>query len=102
MHNHFICCPGDPLYDLIPIYLDVFRGDEVLFKHLLRSYRLPLSKASIHGAHSCKVPENEAKFKRLSYRAMYVHFVTLLYGFLRSIYIVVVVTTHYFYLVEIC
>ncbi|CAL9064525.1 unnamed protein product [Musa banksii] len=61
---------GDPLYDLIPIYLDVFRGDEVLFKHLLRSYRLPLSKASIQGAHSCKVPENEAKFKRLSYRAM--------------------------------
>lgn len=36
---------GDPIYDLIPIYLDVFRGDNDLFKKLIESYRLPLIRS---------------------------------------------------------
>ncbi|KFK42213.1 hypothetical protein AALP_AA2G226200 [Arabis alpina] len=36
---------GDPIYDLIPIYLDVFRGDAKLFKKLLESYDLPLIRS---------------------------------------------------------
>ncbi|OAY79646.1 F-box protein, partial [Ananas comosus] len=35
---------GDPLYDLIPLYLDVFRGDVSLLKKFLESYNLPLSR----------------------------------------------------------
>ncbi|KAG7587480.1 F-box-like domain superfamily [Arabidopsis thaliana x Arabidopsis arenosa] len=36
---------GDPICDLIPIYLDVFRGDADLFKKLLESYGLPLIRS---------------------------------------------------------
>ncbi|XP_077249906.1 transferases, transferring glycosyl groups isoform X2 [Tasmannia lanceolata] len=41
---------GDPLCDLIPIHLDVFRGDSSLLKKLLESYKLPLvRRPSQHG-----------------------------------------------------
>ncbi|KAG6510861.1 F-box protein At1g78280-like [Zingiber officinale] len=61
---------GDPLYDLIPIYLDVFRGELVLFKQFLESYGLPLSKASMNGWLPCTVSENLERYKRTSYRTM--------------------------------
>ncbi|OWM79976.1 hypothetical protein CDL15_Pgr006280 [Punica granatum] len=55
---------GDPLYDVIPIYLDVFRGDTSLLKQLLQSYKLPLSRWTSQR-------ESEGiKTRRLSYRAM--------------------------------
>lgn len=38
---------GDPIYDLIPIYLDVFRGDGDLFKKLLESYGLPIIRSKM-------------------------------------------------------
>ncbi|XVE95270.1 hypothetical protein REPUB_Repub02eG0081900 [Reevesia pubescens] len=57
---------GDPIYDLIPIHLDVFRGDSCLFKQFLQSYKLPLMrKTPEHG--SMTVSD---KFGRLSYHAM--------------------------------
>ncbi|TYH31063.1 hypothetical protein ES288_A01G143900v1 [Gossypium darwinii] len=57
---------GDPLYDVIPIHLDVFRGNSSLLKKFLQSYKLPLMQ---------KTPENRSitandKFGRLSYQAM--------------------------------
>ncbi|KAA3466584.1 F-box protein isoform X1 [Gossypium australe] len=57
---------GDPLYDVIPIHLDVFRGNSSLLKQFLQSYKLPLMQ---------KTPENRSinandKFGRLSYQAM--------------------------------
>ncbi|KAK6277496.1 F-box domain - like 10 [Theobroma cacao] len=57
---------GDPIYDLIPVHLDVFRGDSRLLKHFLQSYKLPLMR---------KTSENGSvtgcdKFGRLSYHAM--------------------------------
>ncbi|XP_020092912.1 F-box protein At1g78280 isoform X3 [Ananas comosus] len=59
---------GDPLYDLIPLYLDVFRGDVSLLKKFLESYNLPLSRrAADHTPPYCGSAEN--KFKRISYRA---------------------------------
>lgn len=36
-------CIGDPLYELVAIYLDVFRGNTDLLKCFLATYRLPLS-----------------------------------------------------------
>ncbi|KAL6962751.1 hypothetical protein U1Q18_037708 [Sarracenia purpurea var. burkii] len=57
---------GDPICDLIPIHLDVFRGDPNLLKKFLESYRLPLSrKISQHGS-----IEGDSKFGQLSYIAM--------------------------------
>jgi len=41
---------GDPICDMIPIYLDVFRGDADLFNKLIESYGLPLIRS--------KSPEN--------------------------------------------
>ncbi|XP_020593236.1 F-box protein At1g78280 [Phalaenopsis equestris] len=61
---------GDPLYDLIPIYLDVFRGDMCLMAKLLEHYNLPLITSKLnHDELSSGLPEND-KCKRLSYRAM--------------------------------
>ncbi|KAL1344644.1 hypothetical protein HN51_018514 [Arachis hypogaea] len=48
---------GDPLFDLIPIYLDVFRGDSDLLKRFLESYKLPFASPI-------------SKYARLSYVAM--------------------------------
>ncbi|XP_054788759.1 lysine-specific demethylase JMJ21 isoform X2 [Prosopis cineraria] len=57
---------GDPILDLIPIYLDVFRGDSYLLKLFLESYKLPLAiNISKHES-----AENDDKCCRLSYLAM--------------------------------
>ncbi|XVE55528.1 hypothetical protein DITRI_Ditri03aG0166000 [Diplodiscus trichospermus] len=58
---------GDPIYDVIPIHLDVFRGDSCLLKQFLQSYKLPLMKKtpSEHGSMT-----GSDKFDRLSYHAM--------------------------------
>ncbi|XP_002513952.2 F-box protein At1g78280 [Ricinus communis] len=55
---------GDRIYDLIPVYLDVFRGDTSLLKQFLESYKLPL----LTGKH--EAVKGTDKFARLSYRAM--------------------------------
>ncbi|XP_010535386.1 PREDICTED: F-box protein At1g78280 isoform X2 [Tarenaya hassleriana] len=55
---------GDPIYELIPIYLDVFRGDGDLLKKLLESYKLPLVRSRV----SRESPRD--KELKLSYRAM--------------------------------
>ncbi|MED6155381.1 hypothetical protein PIB30_004813 [Stylosanthes scabra] len=57
---------GDPLFDLIPIYLDVFRGDSDLLKRFLESYKLPFA-SPISKYESI---EGGQKFARLSYVAM--------------------------------
>jgi hypothetical protein len=64
--DFFISFAGDPIFDLIPIYLDVFRGDSYLLKQFLESYKLPFS---------CNISKYESaeggqKFARLSYVAM--------------------------------
>lgn len=57
---------GDPIWDLIPIHLDVFRGDPLLLKQFLASYKLPLLRErSQHES-----VKSDDKFKRLSYHAM--------------------------------
>nr|GMD94024.1 F-box protein At1g78280 [Ipomoea batatas] len=57
---------GDPLLDLIPIYLDMFRGDSRLLKHFLESYKLPLlGRQNLNG-----VAADNSKCARLSYQAM--------------------------------
>ncbi|XP_021900784.1 F-box protein At1g78280 [Carica papaya] len=57
---------GDPIYDLIPIYLDIFRGDSHLLKQLLESYKLPLVRGMLRG----KTVESSNELDRISYRAM--------------------------------
>ncbi|KAI9097565.1 hypothetical protein K1719_025336 [Acacia pycnantha] len=57
---------GDPIFDLIPIYLDVFRGDSYLLKLFLESYKLPFA---INNSKN-ESTENDDKFGRLSYLAM--------------------------------
>ncbi|KAL3733117.1 hypothetical protein ACJRO7_022611 [Eucalyptus globulus] len=56
---------GDPLYDLIPIHLDVFRGDSYLLKQLLQNYKIPLPGGQLQ--HQSL---GDVKYQRLSYRAM--------------------------------
>ncbi|GER40263.1 bifunctional arginine demethylase andlysyl-hydroxylase JMJD6 [Striga asiatica] len=56
---------GEPILDLIPLYLDVFRGDSHLLKQFLKSYKLPLMRKTS----SAKVVEGK-RFGQLSYRAM--------------------------------
>ncbi|XP_048130053.1 F-box protein At1g78280 isoform X2 [Rhodamnia argentea] len=56
---------GDPLYDLIPIHLDVFRGDSYLLKQLLQNYKIPLPGGQVQHQSF-----GESKHQRLSYRAM--------------------------------
>ncbi|KAK1432209.1 hypothetical protein QVD17_09103 [Tagetes erecta] len=53
---------GDPLLDLIPIHLDIFRGDVQLLKKLLESYKLPFGKR-FSSDDGCKV-------RKISYLAM--------------------------------
>ncbi|XP_020257462.1 F-box protein At1g78280 isoform X2 [Asparagus officinalis] len=60
---------GDPLYDLIPIHLDIFRGDVYLLKQFLESYKLPLTRI-LNSVPSYVSVENWKKLKRISYRAM--------------------------------
>ncbi|XP_037496142.1 F-box protein At1g78280 isoform X2 [Jatropha curcas] len=55
---------GDRIYDLIPVYLDVFRGDSSLLKQFLESYKLPLLTSKHEPI------KGSEKFERLSYHAM--------------------------------
>lgn len=55
---------GDPITDLIPIYLDVFRGDPRLLKQFLDSYKLPFVKTEVNAS------AKSNGFQRLSYRVM--------------------------------
>jgi hypothetical protein len=59
---------GEPLCDIIPLHLDVFRGDTDLLREFLRSYQLPLLKGESN-ADIYKTVQN-SKFSRASYRAM--------------------------------
>jgi hypothetical protein len=59
---------GDPLFDLIPLHLDVFRGDIDLLREYLRSYQLPFLRG-ISNADISKSVQN-SKFSKASYRAM--------------------------------
>ncbi|XP_042493382.1 F-box protein At1g78280-like isoform X2 [Macadamia integrifolia] len=57
---------GDPLFDLIPIHLDVFRGNSYLLQQFLESYRLAfVRRISQDGPMG-----SQNKFSRTSYRAM--------------------------------
>ncbi|XP_058087090.1 lysine-specific demethylase JMJ21 isoform X2 [Magnolia sinica] len=60
---------GDPIFDLIPIHLDIFRGDSQLLKKFLESYRLPLAGRPSEDDMLLD-GKVESKFRRLSYRAM--------------------------------
>lgn len=57
------------MLDIIPMYLDVLRGDTPLLKKFLESYALPFSKVKDQDA-----PTNgrleQSKLNRVSYRAM--------------------------------
>ncbi|KAK4365163.1 hypothetical protein RND71_016521 [Anisodus tanguticus] len=55
---------GDPISDLIPIYLDVFRGDRHYLKQFLDSYKLPFVKTGVDAS------AKSNGFQRLSYRTM--------------------------------
>lgn len=74
MFAHMYCCQvdsfisfaGDPIYDLIPIYLDIFRGDRSLLEQFLKSYKLPL----VRGVSQNESVKGGDKFGRLSYHAM--------------------------------
>jgi hypothetical protein len=61
----FLLFAGDPICDLIPIYFDVFRGDQSLLKQFLESYKLPFNKMPQHESE-----EGGEKGGRLSYLAM--------------------------------
>ncbi|OQU92485.1 hypothetical protein SORBI_3001G350900 [Sorghum bicolor] len=59
---------GDPICDIIPLHLDIFRGDTDLLKEFLRSYKLPLLRGgSITDVYNSV---RNSKFSRASYRAM--------------------------------
>lgn len=64
--DSFISFAGDPIFDIIPIYLDIFRGDTRLLKRLLESYKLPL----VSGESQNKSVKGGDEFGRLSYHAM--------------------------------
>lgn len=66
------CFAGDPLLDLIPIYLDVFRGDSLLLEQFLKSYGLPLTTCIVQPKSDMDAQVDVEKFKRISYHAMYV------------------------------
>ncbi|KAI3751617.1 hypothetical protein L2E82_22708 [Cichorium intybus] len=53
---------GDPILDLIPIHLDIFRGDLHLLKVLLESYGLPFGKRNSW--------DDGRKIRRISYLTM--------------------------------
>lgn len=61
---NFLNVLGDPILDLIPIHLDIFRGDVQLLKKLLESYKLPFGKR-FSSNDGCKV-------RKISYLAMWV------------------------------
>ncbi|KNA15547.1 hypothetical protein SOVF_097330 [Spinacia oleracea] len=57
---------GDPILDLIPIHLDIFKGEPRLLKQLLSRYKLPFLKKNSEN----NLTEEVMKFQRASYRAM--------------------------------
>ncbi|KAH9328894.1 hypothetical protein KI387_001002, partial [Taxus chinensis] len=64
---------GDPVYEIIAIYLDVFRGNSELLKHFLLSYKLPF-RARLECNQEAQVLEgvfqaDSEKSERLSYQA---------------------------------
>ncbi|XP_020176896.1 lysine-specific demethylase JMJ21 isoform X1 [Aegilops tauschii subsp. strangulata] len=59
---------GDPLCDLIPLHLDVFRGDIDLLREYLRSYQLPFLRGKSNNDIYKSV--GNSKFSTASYRAM--------------------------------
>ena len=59
---------GDPLCDLIPMHLDVFRGDVDLLREYLRSYQLPFLRGKSNKDIYNSV--QNSKFSKVSYRAM--------------------------------
>lgn len=59
---------GDPLFDLIPLHLDVFRGDIDLLREYLGSYQLPFLRGKSND-NIYKSVQN-SKFSKASYRAM--------------------------------
>jgi hypothetical protein len=59
---------GDPLCDIIPLHLDVFRGDNDLLREFLRSYQIPFLRGESN-TDMYKSLQN-SKFSRASYRAM--------------------------------
>lgn len=61
--NIYFSFADDPICDLIPIYLDVFRGNPNLLQQLLESYKLPLARRSQNS-------DSGDKLSRLSYRIM--------------------------------
>ena len=62
----FVSFAGDPICDLIPIHLDVFRGDPRLLKRFLESYKLPLVRRKLRD----ESVKGGSKRGRLSYLAM--------------------------------
>jgi len=58
---------GDPICDIIPLYLDILRGDSTLLEHLLATYGLPLSR---NLSNKREHEETWNKYQKLSYRAM--------------------------------
>ncbi|XP_068641349.1 lysine-specific demethylase JMJ21 [Aristolochia californica] len=61
---------GDPLCDVIPIYLDVFRGERKLLEWFLESYRLPLVQRQTPRDTIYDSPIENEKLARISFRAM--------------------------------
>ncbi|KAJ8433781.1 hypothetical protein Cgig2_025944 [Carnegiea gigantea] len=57
---------GDRILDVIPIYLDVFKGDQRFLKEMFSTYKLPLLK----GSSKSNLTDKVMKFKRASYRTM--------------------------------
>ncbi|OUZ99609.1 F-box domain [Macleaya cordata] len=57
---------GDPLLDVIPMHLDIFRGHSSLLKQFLESYRLPFLRRKL----SHEPVKSGDRFGRLSYHAM--------------------------------
>lgn len=55
---------GDSINDLIPMHLDVFRGNSDLLKQFLKSYKLSLTRKTP------KQGSDDDKYGRLSYHAM--------------------------------
>ena len=68
---NFLFIVGDPLYEMVPIFLDVFRGDVRFMNQFLASYNLPLTSKSNELSTTLGQPANpETAVNKLSYRAM--------------------------------
>eukprot|EP00252_Welwitschia_mirabilis_P008376 TRINITY_DN20178_c0_g1_i1.p1 TRINITY_DN20178_c0_g1~~TRINITY_DN20178_c0_g1_i1.p1 ORF type:complete len:194 (+),score=38.06 TRINITY_DN20178_c0_g1_i1:74-583(+) len=61
---------GDPIYELLAIYIDVFRGNFELLKCFLSSYNIPLFKRLGEKEHLFVKDADYEKLNRISYHAM--------------------------------